>query len=94
MSNRYSVSPSAEAICNAVAFIILVCTILSGVACIVVGIIMGGEELPMLIAGGVACIVLGLISWACLKVVVNISRSLYNITDAVQKLQEAKKSEE
>lgn len=87
MKTPYSVSPSAEKVCDAVATIFLVVSILAAVILIIAGIFGGSDTAMVGIAGAAACIVVGLVSWASLKVVVNVSRSLYNITAALQELQ-------
>lgn len=87
MKTYYSVSPSAEKVCDTVATIFLVISILAAVIFIIAGVLVDADTLVVGLVGAAACIVVGLISWASLKVVVNMSRSLYNITAALQELQ-------
>ena len=85
---NYSVNPNAENILNAVATIGLAIGWVLAIISIIVGIAVASQEeivgyaLVGILAGGVILLI-AYITWAQLKVIVNISRSLYNINDAI-----------
>lgn len=84
---QYYVNPFAESVGSVLAILVFIFTIL-----ISIGLIGGGIYLAQdgeitayyLIGGGAVLLVLGIISWAYLRIIVNISRSLYNINDAIR----------
>ena len=83
--NKYSVSPGAENVVNVIAGIFLWGSIVAFVVTLVVGLYLAtseGESAGWIVAGcSVLLLPSGIISWAFLKVFVNISRSLYNINE-------------
>lgn len=82
MENRYFINPNAESICNVVAIVFLIVSIICALFCLLAGL--ASDAIVYGILGAVIFVIAGLVSWASLKVVVNISRSLYNITDALR----------
>lgn len=87
VQNNYSVNPNAESIVNVIAGIFLWGSIIAFILTLIAGLFIAiseGEDAGWIV---VACSVLllpsGFISWAFLKVFVNISRSLYNINEKV-----------
>lgn len=82
MKTPYAVNPSAESICDTVAVIFLTVSIICSVIALIAGLAM--ESFLIGILGAILFVILGLVSWASLKVIVNISRSLYNITETLQ----------
>lgn len=84
-NEKYSVNPAAESISTAVASIVLAISLILAVVCLVASFASGGDMLPALLISGVAIAVIGVISWASMRMLVNISRSLYNINDALRK---------
>ena len=93
----YSVSPTAEGVVNTIAVIFLVLGIIVGIGGIAVGISqLADDETTTGLAAlgiGVGGFIIFFIEWAFLKVFVNISRSLYNINDALRKKALAPKAE-
>lgn len=88
---KYSVNPNAENVLNGVAATILVIGWIFAIAGIVVGIaaaVQQGEWIYALagVLGGGFILLLFYIIWAELKVIINISRSLYNIQDDLENL--------
>ncbi len=87
-NKNYSVNPNAESILNGVASVGLAIGWVLAIISIIVGIAVAYEEdivgyaLIGILAGGVILLI-AYITWAQLKVIVNISRSLYNINDAI-----------
>ncbi len=81
MENRYNVNPNAENVCNVVAIVFLIVSISCALICLFVGVAVNAF---FGILGAIIFVIAGLVSWASLKVVVNISRSLYNINDALR----------
>ena len=86
--NKYKVNPAAEGVCSAVASIVLWLFIIGAVVLLVLGIMSFSdydEETGfILIISSVVCILIGTFSWANMKMLVNISRNLYNINDAIR----------
>ena len=82
MKNRYYVNPNAENVCNVVSIVFLVVSIICAFISLSAGFAADGVVYGIL--GAVICIIVGVVSWASLKVIVNISRSLYNINDAIR----------
>ena len=80
MENRYYVNPDAENVCNVVAIVFLIVSIICALACLLLALFESAYGL----FGAIFFVIIGLVSWASLKVVVNISRSLYNINDALR----------
>lgn len=62
--------------------------ILGGGLAVLIGIIIVGEEAigGILIGAGIVALITGIISWAFLKLLVNISRNLFRIHDLLKKL--------
>jgi hypothetical protein len=87
---RYEVNPDAERIASGVAGFILALSIIVGAICIILGLVAAADYTPQagvpLIGAGIILIVVGIIAWASIKLFVNISRSLYNINDSIQRL--------
>ncbi len=91
---KYAVSPAAESIVNTLANIPRVVGIVAGVVgcCLWIYLLFDYETAAAWAAlvGGIVVLLNGLILWAFLKVFVNISRSLYNINDALKVLKKKK----
>ena len=89
--NRYSVNPAAESVCSAVAAILLTLFIIGAVVLIILGVVAfvdGDTTYGLIFCGGaLVCFVIGLVNWASMKMLINISRSLYNINDAIRSQQ-------
>ncbi len=88
----YAVDSGAETVVNTVAEVLKWIGIIGGVLAFFVGIVMIGEEGAVggiLIGSGIAAILTGIISWAFLKLLVNISRNLFKIHDQLEKLNKA-----
>lgn len=88
---KYSVNPNAENVLNGVAATILIIGWIFAIAGIVVGIagaVEQGEWIYALagVLGGGFILLLFYIIWAELKVIINISRNLYNIQDELENL--------
>lgn len=81
----FEVNPAAESVSSAVAKVVLVVCIIAAFILLIAGFI-GLEDGGgiMLIGISVVCTVTGVVSWAFLKMIVNISRSLYNINNALR----------
>lgn len=84
MKKYFPVNPSAESICDTVAVIFLTVFIICSVIALIAGLAM--ESFFIGILGAILFVIVGLVSWASLKVIVNISRSLYNITETLQEV--------
>lgn len=87
MSKEYRTNPLAESIGSAVAVFIFTLSVIAALVLIVIGVInmsidgkMGIES----IAIGLVVLISGAISWAALKIIVNISRNLFNINEALR----------
>lgn len=85
---KYAVNPSAESMINVIASIVLVLGILIGVVCIIAAIALFNdyetESGWTLLCIGVGAFILFFITWAFIKVLVNISRNMYNIIEAIR----------
>lgn len=83
MYREHEVNPAAEAISSTVAAIVLIISLLLAFGLVIGGIfsLRDSEIGGILIASGIVVGVAGVIMWASLKVIVNISRSLYNINE-------------
>lgn len=83
MYREHEVNPAAEAISSTVAAGVLIVNLFLALSLIIGGIfsLKDGEIGGLLIAAGVVVGLAGVIMWASLKVIVNISRSLYNINE-------------
>jgi len=87
LENRYKVNSGAETVLNVLNTILFVVFILLSIAMVGIGIAQYGDGTPYgiaVIAGGVVVFLSSLISWAVVKVVINISRNLFNINDALR----------
>lgn len=87
--NKYPVNPGAENTINAVAAVLLIVGIIVCAGCVVGGLIVTaglGDAKAWLIGVGVGLLILlsYLVQWAFVKVIVNISRNLYNINASIQ----------
>ncbi len=88
---KYSVNPNAEYVLSGVATAILVIGWIFAIAGIIVGIVAAAEQgewayfLAGVLGGGLILLVFYII-WAELKVIINISRNLYNIQDELENL--------
>lgn len=83
MYREHEVNPAAETISSTVAAIVLIISLLLAFGLVIGGIfsLQDSEIGGILIASGIVVGVAGVIMWASLKVIVNISRSLYNINE-------------
>lgn len=74
----YSVNASAETVINILAILILIGGVIGSIALIAAGSDMryGGEAM---IIGGITLLVIAVLQWAFLRILVNISRNLFNI---------------
>jgi len=81
----YEVNPAAESVSSAVAKVVLVVCIIAALILLIVGFI-GLEDGGgwVIIGVSIMCAIAGVVSWAFLKMIVNISRSLYNINRALR----------
>ena len=88
MDGEYVVNPVAESTLNVVAVIVLVIGILSGLIVLFAGILSDDSLWLMygLIAGPAMFLFSGLLPWACIKVVVNMSRNLHAIREELLEL--------
>lgn len=86
--NRYSVNPVAESVCSAVATLLLSLFIIGAVVLLILGAISLRDKdttMGLVFCGSaIVCFLVGLINWASMKMLINISRSLYNINDAIR----------
>lgn len=87
----YTVKPGAEKVVNAIAVINLVIGIAAFVIMTIVSYSIGSWATFGIGAG---VLVTGVVGWAFLKVMVNISRSLYNITTELQKCNKEPRQEQ
>ena len=88
MDGEYVVNPLAESTLNVVAVVVLVIGILAGLIILLVGVL-SDDSLGLmfgLIAGPAMFLFSGLLPWACIKVVVNMSRNLYAIREELHEL--------
>lgn len=81
----FEVNPAAESVSSAVAKVVLVVCLIAAFILLIAGFI-GLEDGGgfLLIGIAIVCAVTGVVSWAFLKMIVNISRSLYNINNALR----------
>ncbi len=88
---KYSVNPNAENVLNGVAATILVIGWIFGIVGIIAGIAAAIDQgewfyaLAGFLGGGLILLTFYIV-WAELKVIINISRSLYNINDELESL--------
>lgn len=90
IEKNHEVNPVAEGVANGVAgFLfyacIIIATVFLGYGIYTCSNIAAQAGLP-LIGAAVAIFIVGLISWATIKLFVNISRNLYNIDDSIRNL--------
>lgn len=84
---QYYVNPLAESVGSVLATIVFIITMLVSFALIGFGVVQvqdGDFSGYYLMGGGIVLLVVGVISWAFLRIIINISRSLYNINDALR----------
>jgi uncharacterized membrane protein len=84
---QYYVNPLAESVGSVLATIVFIITMLVSFALIGFGVVQvqdGDSSGYYLMGGGIVLLVVGVISWAFLRIIINISRSLYNINDALR----------
>lgn len=88
--SEYEVNPTAENTVNTVASIILIVGIIIGVILLFGGFVMMGEAGAAagwgVILTAVVTVIIGVVQWAFLKVLVNISRNLYNVNENIKNL--------
>jgi hypothetical protein len=86
--STFSVNSKAESVLNVVANVLLVLGIIAGVVVLIGGAVSGdGDQvLAGMIAGPVMFVFSGLLPWACIKVVVNMSRNLHAIREELHEL--------
>lgn len=82
-SQYFEVNPSAEGVVNVIALVNLIIGILGFVVLLIVAL---SEEEWLFFGIGAAALVVGIVEWAFLKVLVNISRSLYNVSASLKEL--------
>ena len=82
-AQTFEVNPSAEGIVNVIALINLLIGIFVFLILMVVAV---SEEEWLYFGIGSAALLIGIIEWAFLKVFVNISRSLYNISTTIKEI--------
>lgn len=88
----YAVDSGAETVVNTVAEVLKWIGIIGGIIALLIGFIMltsGGPAGAIILASGIGAILVGVISWAFLKLLVNISRNLFKIHDQLEKLNKA-----
>ncbi len=88
---EYDVNPAAENAVNTVARVILVLGIIIGFVLFLGGLGYIGKNEPIIVCGmmlaAMIVVILAIVLWAFLKVLVNISRNLYNINSNINNLQ-------
>lgn len=78
--SSHSTNATAETIVNVLAILVLMAGVIAGVALIGSGATSDyGEETLIII--GVIVIIISMIQWAFMKIVINISRNLFNINE-------------
>lgn len=84
----YPVDSGAETVVSTVAEALKWIGILGGGLTVLIGLVTVGEEAigGILIGAGIVALITGIISWAFLKLLVNISRNLFRIHDLLKKL--------
>ena len=91
----YPVNAGAEKVVDTLAEIIKYLSIIAGILCFFIGLALftskesGGGAMMLT---GIVTIFSGIISWAFLKLLVNISRNLFILNERVKKLEEKKNS--
>ena len=88
---KYPVNSGAEKVVDTLAEIIKYICIIGGVFCLIIALALFASEETgggMMLITGVVTIFSGIISWAFLKLLVNISRNLFILNDRVKKLEE------
>jgi urea transporter len=86
--STFSVNSKAESVLNVVANVLLVLGIIAGVVVLIGGAVAkdGDAMMMAMIAGPVMFVFSGLLPWACIKVVVNMSRNLHAIRAELHEL--------
>lgn len=83
--SSHSTNAAAETIVNVVAILVLIAGIFCGMALIGNGVDLNnsfrGNGGTVLIIAGVIVIIISIIQWAFMKIVINISRNLFNINE-------------
>ena len=85
--DKYEVNPKAESVCSSVANGALIICIILAVICLIAFFAVIGDSTEgglTLLGYGIVILIIGIVIWAQLKLLVNISRSLYNINDAIR----------
>lgn len=86
--SKFPVDPKAETVLNVFAVVLLVIGIIGGFFCLIAGLVQlsdpyfGGVGWGLVLTG-IFIALIGLLQWAALKVLVNISRNLYNINASI-----------
>lgn len=88
--NAYSVNPSAELIINILATVLLflgiivsAISIVGGIAYIDMGLGITAYGISI-IAGGMIIFIVSIVQWAWFKIIINISRNLFNINEQLK----------
>lgn len=95
-ARSYSVNSTAESVLNVVAVIFLIVGVIGGVYLLVTSIeVVDRVQSPKLLftsllSGPVFFCLVGLLPWACIKVVVNMSRNLHAIREELHQLKNNK----
>lgn len=90
--NSYSVNSTAESVLNVVAVILLIVGVVGGLFLMVTSMEVADHALNAdlffisLLSGPAFFCFVGLLPWACIKVVVNMSRNLHAIREELQEL--------
>jgi hypothetical protein len=89
--STYSVNPIAESVVNILATILFIIGFIISFVSIVGGIILLTDDVwsyPAygigLIVGGIVWFIISIIQWAWFKIIVNISRNLFNINEQLK----------
>ena len=85
--DKYEVNPKAESVCSSVANGALIICIILAVICLIAFFAVIGDSTEgglTLLGCGIVILIIGVVIWAQLKLLVNVSRSLYNINDALR----------
>lgn len=97
-SKKYSVNPKAEGILNGIASTVLVIGWVLAICCAIIGIAMAYEEEAYYaiigVLGGAFILLIFYVIWARLKVLINMSRNLYNIHEELQNIKELESTTE
>jgi hypothetical protein len=88
LGSSFSVNSKAESVLNVVANVLLVLGIIAGVVVLIGGVCHREPMMAMMamIAGPAMFVFSGLLPWACIKVVVNMSRNLHAIREELHEL--------